>query len=204
MPQSNAEEVITTEDQVVSPVGEAAANKTEIGELEQKLAEAKSQADEYLDRWRRTAAEFANYKKRQERDRSDFTKYANAGLITRLLPILDDFQRALATVPDHLHELTWIEGIALIERKLWSTLEQEGVATIPAEPNQPFDPAIHEALTWEETEDIAEGHIIEQVQQGYKLHERVLRPALVRVAKAVTRPVADEDEKQNKQGEHEE
>ncbi len=181
----------------------AASSDDQAGDLDQRLSALQAQADEYLNLWRRSAADFANYKKRQERERSDFMKYANAGLITRLLPALDDFQRALSAIPDNRNELIWIEGISLIERKLWTALEQEGVSAIPATPDQPFDPAIHEALTWEETDTVGDGHIIEQVQQGYELHGRVLRPSLVRVARGVAESPAVVDELENSQGDHE-
>ncbi|NOZ06498.1 MAG: nucleotide exchange factor GrpE [Chloroflexi bacterium] len=174
-----------------------------VGEMEQHLATLQTQVDEHLEKWQRTAAEFANYKKRQERDRIQFMKYANSGLITRLLPVLDDLQRALATTPEHLNDHSWVEGISLIERKLWNTLQQEGAIMIEAGPGKPFDPALHEALTWEESDAVAEGHIIEQIQPGYKLHDRVLRPALVRVAKTISRPAEEEEksEEQSSQGE---
>jgi len=174
-----------------------------VGETEQRLAALQSQVDEHLEKWQRTAADFANYKKRQERDRAQFTKYANSGLITRLLPVLDDLQRALATAPEHLNDHAWVEGISLIERKLLNTLQQEGAIMIEAGPGEPFDPALHEALTWEDSDTVADGHIIEQVQSGYKLHDRVLRPALVRVAKTTSRLAEEEDKsaEQSSQGE---
>jgi len=174
-----------------------------VSETEQRLAALQSQVDEHLEKWQRTAADFANYKKRQERDRAQFTKYANSGLITRLLPVLDDLQRALATAPEHLNDHAWVEGISLIERKLLNTLQQEGAIMIEAGPGEPFDPALHEALTWEDSDTVADGHIIEQVQSGYKLHDRVLRPALVRVAKTTSRLAEEEDKsaEQSSQGE---
>lgn len=203
MPTTKQEEVALESEPAVSQDQETATSKDQPGDLEERLSALQAQADEYLDLWRRIAADFANYKKRQERERSDFMKYANAGLITRLLPVLDDFQRALSAVPDNPNELTWIEGISLIERKLWTALEQEGVRAIPATPDQPFDPAVHEALTWEETNTVGDGHIIEQVQQGYELHGRVLRPPLVRVARGVAESTTVADESEHTQGDHE-
>ncbi len=153
-----------------------------VKELEAKLAETQSKADEYLDQWRRTAAEFANYRKRIEKERAEQTKYANAALLTKLLPLLDDFDRAFQTLPDGLAKLTWIEGIFLIHRKLNFILEQEGVKPIETQ-GKFFDPAFHEAVTYEEVDGYEDGQIIGEVQKGYMLHDRVLRPALVRVAK---------------------
>ena len=150
--------------------------------LRRELEEAKAKAKEYLDQWKRAAADFANYKRRNEQEREEVIKFANAMLITRILPILDDFERAFQTMPDSLRGLTWIDGIALIERKLHAILEQEGLTTIKAVGEQ-FDPRVHEAVIQEESAEHEEGQIIAELQKGYKLHDRVLRPALVKVAK---------------------
>jgi molecular chaperone GrpE len=157
------------------PVEERA--EEELDELER----AEAQAAEYLDRLQRTQAEFANYKKRVEREREEFISLANAALISSLLPILDDLERALQIVPDNLKNLTWVEGIALIERRLRMTLEQEGLAEIKAVGEQ-FDPELHHAVVREETTEQSEDTIIGEMQKGYRLHDRVLRPSMVRVA----------------------
>jgi molecular chaperone GrpE len=149
----------------------------EVDEFEQ----AKAEAGEYLDQLQRTQAEFANYKKRIEREREEFISLANAALISKLLPILDDCKRALQTVPDNLRGLTWVEGIALIERRLQITLEQEGLSEIEAVGNA-FDPELHHAVVRQETTEYPEDEIIGELQKGYKLHEKVLRPSMVRVA----------------------
>jgi len=149
----------------------------EVDEFEQTKAEAA----EYLDQLQRTQAEFANYKKRIEREREEFISLANAALISKLLPILDDCKRALQTVPDNLRGLTWVEGIALIERRLQLMLEQEGVSEIEAV-GKAFDPELHHAVVRQETTEYPEDEIIGELQKGYKLHEKVLRPSMVRVA----------------------
>jgi len=166
----------------------------EIEALRRELEEQRQKAEEYLDQWRRTAAEFANYRKRNDRERELFTKMSNASLIKRLLPVLDDLQRALQTLPDNLRDLTWVEGIILIERKLNSILEQEGLSAIKAE-GKPFDPNLHEAILYEETSDYEEGTVIAELQKGYMLHEQVLRPTLVKVARA-PEEAKGEDEKE--------
>jgi len=150
--------------------------------LRRELEEAKAKAKEYLDQWKRAAADFANYKRRNEQERGEVVKFANAVLITRILPVLDDFERAFQAMPDGLRGLTWIDGIALIERKLQAILEQEGMTAIKAEGEQ-FDPRVHEALIQEESAEHEEGQIIAELQKGYKLHDRVIRPSLVKVAK---------------------
>ncbi len=171
-----------------APPEEVESPEEELARLRQELEEAKAQAAEYLDGWQRARAEFANYRKRQAAEREELIQTANATLLSRLLPILDDFERAFATLPQGLQALTWIEGILLIQRKLQMILEAEGVKPIEVKPGDPFDPLYHEAVTYEESEAFDEGQIIGEVQKGYRLKDRVLRPALVRVAKAKPRP----------------
>ena len=154
----------------------------ELTALRRELEEAKAQAAEYLDGWQRSRAEFANYKRRQEQGREELHRLANATLVRRLLPAMDDFQRAFQTLPTRLTELTWIDGIALIYRKLEAALQAEGLTAIEVEPGQPFDPLVHEAVTREPHEDFEEGQVIAEVQKGYKLSERLLRASLVRVS----------------------
>ncbi len=172
-------------------VKEATEEVEEVSELEalrQELGEAKAQAAEYLDGWQRARAEFANYKKRNEQERQELFKLANSTLITRLLPIFDDFERAFQTLPRNLLSLTWIDGVALIYRRLQAILDGEGLTPMETE-GQSFDPLVHEAVTYEESAEHQEGQIIGEVQRGYKLGDRVLRPALVRVAKG--KPVSE-------------
>ncbi len=152
-------------------------------ELRTALEEERARAEEYLDQWKRARAEFANFKKRNEKEREELLKFANSVLIARLLPTLDDFERATKTIPDKIHTLTWVEGIFLIYRKLQVILEQEGVSEIGAEVGKDFDPTIHEAVVHEESEEYKGGQIIDILQKGYKLHDRVVRPTLVKVAK---------------------
>jgi molecular chaperone GrpE len=161
----------------------------EIGEAER----AEAQAAEYLDRLQRTQAEFANYKKRVEREREEYVGLANAALIAKLLPILDDFERALETIPDNLQGLTWVEGVMLIERRLRMILEQEGLTEIEAVGEQ-FDPGLHHAVVREESTEHREDTIVGELQKGYKLNDKVLRPSMVRVA-----AVPSEEKKQKPQ-----
>lgn len=146
-----------------------------------ELEKARAEADEYLEQLQRSQAEFANYKKRIEREREDFVSLASAALIAKLLPVLDDCERALQTVPPNLRGLTWVEGIALIERRLRMTLEQEGLTEIEAM-GKKFDPELHNAAVREETVEYEEDEIISELQKGYTLHDKVLRPSMVRVA----------------------
>jgi molecular chaperone GrpE len=145
-----------------------------------ELEEARARADEATYNWQRSAADFANYKRRTEEDRSLLTQAGTAVLISKLLAVQDDFDRALANVPAEVHE-GWLEGIQLVERKLRSVLESEGVTPIEAL-GQPFDPNLHEAVVHEPTDAHPDNTVIEELQRGYRLGDRVLRPSLVKVA----------------------
>jgi molecular chaperone GrpE len=151
-----------------------------IEELERELGETKARAEEHLYNWQRSAADFSNYKRRTEDERSQLGQFSNAILIGKLLAVLDDFDRALDSVPAEAHD-PWIEGVKLVERKLRGVLESEGVSPIEAV-GQSFDPNLHEAVAHEETAEHPDNQVIDEVQRGYRLHDRVIRPSLVRVA----------------------
>jgi len=150
-------------------------------ELKKLLLQERDKSAEYLDNWRRAAADFSNYKKRAEKDNAEFARFANTALIARLLPVLDDFDRAFQTIPDNLRALTWVDGIVLIARKMAAMLEAEGLKPIGAL-NKPFDPNVHEAVIHEES-DKEDGTVIAELQKGYTLNDRVIRPTMVKVAK---------------------
>jgi molecular chaperone GrpE len=148
--------------------------------LERELTEARARAEEHLYNWQRSAADFSNFRRRTDEERAAASQFSTALLIGRLLGVLDDFDRALESVPAEAHD-AWIDGIKLVERKLRSVLESEGVTAIAAV-GEPFDPNLHEAVAHEETADHPDNHVIGEVQRGYRLHDRVIRPSLVRVA----------------------
>ena len=148
-----------------------------------ELTQTKAQAAEYLDGWQRARAEFANYKRRTEAERAELLVSAGADVLTRILPAADDFDRAVQTLPDDLKDNAWVAGVMLVQRKLANGLDSSGVKPIPVQPGDTFDPNIHEAITQEDSEQFASGQIIGVVQHGYKMGERVLRPAMVRVAR---------------------
>jgi molecular chaperone GrpE len=151
-----------------------------IEQLERELAEARTRGEEHLYNWQRSAADFANFKRRTDEERATAGQFSTALLISKLLGVLDDFDRALESVPADAHD-SWIEGVKLVERKLRGVLESEGVTPIEAQ-GQPFDPNLHEAVAHEETADHPDNEVIGEVQRGYRLHDRVIRPSLVRVA----------------------
>ena len=148
-------------------------------ELEARLAEAESKSAEYLDGWQRSRAEFMNYKNRIERDQSLTAEMMRAQNIKKFLPVVDDLERALANRPAEAE--AWVEGIELVYRKLLGVLDGEGVKRIEAV-GQPFDPNLHEAISMEPVDGFESGQVIAVVQQGYTLGDRVIRPAMVRVA----------------------
>src|SRR5262245_22361981 len=108
-------------------------------ELEAQLAEAQKKSEEYLDNWRRTAAEFQNYKRRSEKDKADYAQYANQRLLKRLLDVADSFEAGFKAIPDEFADEPWVEGMRAVERQLLQILEQEGVTPIDAQ-GKPFDP----------------------------------------------------------------
>ena len=152
-----------------------AAETENIDSLKQALAEEKAKAEDYLASWQRTQADFINYKRRNEQDRDEFSKLANATLMLGLLPVLDDLERALASIPPKSAKPNWVDGIRLIERKFRASLEIQGLTSIEAL-GKPFDPNLHEAVRQDKGE---EGIVVEELQKGYKLHDRVIRPAMV-------------------------
>ena len=159
---------------------EGTAEKIEI--LKTELEKANQQAAENFDGWQRERADFLNYKKRIERDRVCTEQAITSDIVKKFLVILDDLERALKARPVSEEGAAWAEGIELIYRKLQNQLETKGVTRIPAE-DQEFDPNLHEAITHEDSPDFESGQIIEVIEQGYLLGDRVVRPARVRVAR---------------------
>jgi len=157
-------------------------NIEEVESMRVKLDEMQSKVDEYLDGWQRSRAEFTNYKKRVEREQAQAHQTAAGNILKRFLDIMDDLDRALKNRPQEKDGAEWAAGIELVYRKFLNVLEAEGVKTIDAE-GKAFDPNLHEAISHEECEGVPEGQVIEVVKQGYLLGERVLHPAVVRVAK---------------------
>ncbi|UCG24165.1 MAG: nucleotide exchange factor GrpE [Chloroflexota bacterium] len=149
--------------------------------LEEQLAEAQAKAVEYLDGWQRARAEFANARKRLERERVEAYSSAAVDNARKLLPILDDLGRAMNSAPSEISENQWFEGLDLVNRKLQSILESLDVQPIEAL-GQPFDPNYHEALALKEADGVDSGMVIEELQTGYRLGERVIRPSLVNVS----------------------
>ncbi|HMU91555.1 MAG TPA: nucleotide exchange factor GrpE [Anaerolineales bacterium] len=143
-----------------------------------QLKEAEARVIEYKDGWARSQAEFQNYKKRIERDNELTYASMKGDIIKKVLPALDDLERALQNRPA---DDAWASGIELIARKMQNILEGEGLKRIDAK-GKPFDPNFHEAISHEPADGVESEHVIDVVQNGYMLGDRVIRPALVRVA----------------------
>lgn len=138
--------------------------------------------EEYKDGWQRERAEFTNYKRRVEREQAEVRQRGIQDTVTRLLPIIDDFERAMQHVPEELKDNSWIGGIDLLLNKFDKFLTEMNVEKI--EPTgKPFDPTLHEAIGVEDTDEVESGFVSTTLQKGYISGDRVLRSALVRVAK---------------------
>ncbi len=157
--------------------------KMKLNELQTQLDEVNAKSVEYFDGWQRERADFVNYKKRIERDQVFQQQNMIINITKKYLPVLDDLDRAIKVKPTHGEGARWAEGFDLIYRKLASALESEGIKEMTLSSGDPFDPTFQEALTHEDSPAHESGQIIEVIQKGYLIGERVVRPALVRVAR---------------------
>jgi molecular chaperone GrpE len=154
----------------------------ELDQLRAALEAAQQEAAENKAAWQRSAADFSNYKRRTEQEREAMVGLANEVLLAKLLSIVDDFDRAIANMPAELQGVSWIGGISAIDRKLDQLLESEGLTPIEALGKQ-FDPHEHEAIAQEDRPGVPEGTVVAELQKGYRIRDRVLRPAMVAVAR---------------------
>ena len=169
-------------DGVAPETPEATAAPDDLDTLKAELAEIEQKADEYLRLAQRTQADFINYRRRMEDERVAQAQSAGLSVLTRLLPILDDFHRALANATEGELQSSWGQGVQLVERNLRGLLAAEGVEPIPAEGAE-FDPRLHEAVAQLPMAGVPEGHVAQVVRQGYRKGDRVLRPTQVVVSK---------------------
>jgi len=156
----------------------------DIEQLRAELQATTAKADEYLAGLQRERAEFSNYRRRTSEEREAMLGLAGEDLIRKVLAIADDFDLAIDNRPADLAGSSWVEGVAAIDRKLRALLDSEGVRPVEAEAGHPFDPREHEAIVTVPGTGRAEGEIVEVIRRGYKLRDRILRPALVAVAAA--------------------
>jgi molecular chaperone GrpE len=159
-----------------------AALTAQIEALTAERDEAVAKVEEYVGLLQRERAEFTNFKRRTAEERQRDLGLAGVDLIAKVLNLADDFDRAIDTRPAELEGNAWAEGIAAIDRKLRLLLESEGVTQVDASPGTPFDPRDHEAVVSVPGTGRAEGEIVDEIRRGYRLRDRVIRPALVAVA----------------------
>ena len=150
-------------------------------DLAAELEQVRAQAAEYLDGWQRARADFTNFRKRTEREKEDSHRHAAANVLEQFLPVLDDLERALQNVPEEFEDHTWTQGVRLIGDKFHVLLDANGLVEINPQ-GEPFDPNRHEAVGTDDNSDVESGHVTVVLQKGYACGDRVLRPALVRVA----------------------
>ncbi len=180
-----SEEAILENEEIeeVEAAAEEAAEAEEARELtiEEQLEVALAESAKNLEGWQRAQAEFANARKRFDKQRIDAYTNAKADVISKLLPAIDDFDRAMDNVPEALENDGWFEGVQLVQRKLGNILEHFNVVPIDAV-GQEFDPNVHEALSQEPSDEFESGAVTRELQKGYKVGDRVIRPSLVYVA----------------------
>lgn len=172
---------INDEEQLEEIEAEIVGENEEISDSNEEIEkEAKeNEINEYKDKYQRLLAEFSNYKKREEKSKIDFKKFASSKLIEELLPVLDNFDRALKDIDE---EDSFVKGVIMIRDSLWKILEKEGLEEIESD-NVEFNPNFHHAFQTEENENFKSNYIIETYQKGYTLHNKVIRPSMVKVAK---------------------
>ncbi|HEY3932408.1 MAG TPA: nucleotide exchange factor GrpE [Verrucomicrobiae bacterium] len=187
--ETHAHKPETDDIRIASAAGET-ADETLVAvptKTEQKIADLEEQVAKAKDNWIRTAADFENFKKRAARERTEATQFANAALLQKLLPILDNFEMAQVAAQsaqgDSLESLQ--SGVAMIQQQLKTILADSGLEEINAG-GKLFDPTLHEAVSQQETAEVPENHVLQQIRKGYKLRDRLLRPAAVIVAKNPT------------------
>ncbi len=166
-----------THEQARTPAGDPPSAESRVGELEVQLAAAQ-------DRWLRERADMENLKKRAAREQADSIRYGNEKVLRDILPVVDNLERALAAAEGG-NGKPLVEGVQLVLKALQEVLERHGVITVPSK-GAPFDPTHHEAMAQVETDAHPPNSVVEEHQRGYKLHDRLLRPALVTVSRAAS------------------
>lgn len=154
-----------------------------IAHLERELAAERERATDYMQKWQRAQADHANFRRRAQTEQEQLATVAAVQTLALVLPALDSLERAFKVLPESLHQLTWVDGIALVELQLRRALEAQGLTPFEPRPGDPLDFTRHQAIAETPTAEHPEGAVVEVVQRGYELNGRALRPALVRVAR---------------------
>jgi molecular chaperone GrpE len=176
----NGADVAGCQPEPLVPVEPATLTSEQLEELKQRAAKA----DEHWERLLRTTADFDNYKKRASRERQDAIRFANESLLEKLVPVMDSFDMALAAAQNNQTEVAQSlrTGINMVHQQFKSALTDAGLEDVEAM-GKPFDPNLHEAVSQQEHADLPEGQVVQQLRRGYKLRERLLRPATVIISK---------------------
>jgi molecular chaperone GrpE len=171
----------TMENETAKAAEDGATNiDFQLADLQNRLQQIEQESANYKDSYLRTAADLKNFKRRTEEERGNLIRNATAGLVIKLLPVLDDFDLAMHHVPEEVANTPWFEGMQGIQRKLQLILEGEGVKPIEAL-GQPFDPHFHDAVMHEDAGPDLAGKVTADLRRGYMLHDKVLRPSMVKV-----------------------
>ncbi|KAB2647753.1 MAG: nucleotide exchange factor GrpE [Verrucomicrobia bacterium] len=181
-----ATETTTESPAIAEETPALAPSETLSAEAIEELKTRAAKADEHWERLLRTTADFDNFKKRAAREKQDALRYATESLISKIIPVLDNFEMALTAAQNSSTEglKSLQDGVTMIQSQLKSALSDSGLEEVDAT-GKPFDPNIHEAVSQQESDDVPEGHVMQQLRKGYKIRERLLRPATVVVAKKV-------------------
>lgn len=174
-----------------APADENPSDAETTDKLKSELADANARAESNLAGWQRAQADYINNKKRCEQEKDETVKYANSSLLQKIIPVLDDFDRAISSVPKEIEHVPWVKGIKLIHNSMVKTLEAQGLKPIECK-GKNFDPNFHEALMNCEGE---EGKVIQQIEKGYMFNNRLLRPARVMVGRGEGGEANNKEEK---------
>jgi molecular chaperone GrpE len=184
METMNANQEYTDSDAVEDVNGSTTVNQEEQAvdmKDNSELSKLQAELEEQQQRVLRTQADFDNFRRRTQKEKEDLAKYASSLLITELLPVIDNFERALSTGTDNPEVSSYAKGVEMIFRQLEGVLKAEGLEEMNSV-GQPFNPEFHQAIMQVESDEYEEGIVVEEVQKGYKLKDRVLRPAMVKVS----------------------
>lgn len=161
--------------------GEEGTSTESVEELKARIEALSAQSEEYMQRLARSQADFDNFRKRTVREKEELGKYASSKLIAELIPVIDNFGRALDTRPEGEASESFVKGVEMIYRQFDSVLQAEGLTTMETV-GQPFNPEFHQAVMQVESDEHEEGIVVEELQKGYMLKDKVLRPAMVKVS----------------------
>ncbi|NGZ73816.1 nucleotide exchange factor GrpE [Saccharibacillus sp. VR-M41] len=168
----------TTEE---AEAGAASTSDMSVEQLQERIAALTAQSEDYMQRLARSQADFDNFRKRTIREKEELGKYASAKLITELVPVIDNFSRALDTRPEGEGSESFVKGVEMIHRQFENVLQAEGLTAMETV-GQPFNPEFHQAVMQVESDEYEEGIVVEELQKGYMLKDKVLRPAMVKVS----------------------